>query len=177
MICPCRLRYFSYNKIKDYAAVASQLGVTHLLAVTQTKKNIILRVARFHNGPTLHFRIAEYSLCKHIRAMQKRPFDSAAAYRTPPLVVLNNFGTSEESHMKLLRTTFQHMFPSINVKTVRLNECRRVVLFHYKKDEQVVEMRHYAIRATPTGLNKNIKRIVQAKLPNLTNMEVTHVHV
>ena len=63
-----------------------------------------------------------------------------------PLVVLHNFNHSEEDHIKLMRTTFQHMFPSISVKTVKLNECRRVVLFHYNKENETVEMRHYAIR-------------------------------
>jgi ribosome biogenesis protein SSF1/2 len=120
----------------------------------------------------LHFRIPQYCLTKHVRATQKRPFDSSAAFLTPPLIVLNNFGSEDSEHMKLLRVTLQHMFPSINVNTVRLNECRRVILFHYKKETQVVEMRHYAIRATPVGINRNIKKILQTKIPNLGNLKV-----
>ena len=43
-----------------------------------------------------------------------------------------------------------------------------VVLFNLLKDEgEEVEVRHYAVRANPTGVNRNIKRIVQAKIPNL----------
>lgn len=83
------------------------------------------------------------------------------------MVVLNNFGQAEEQHLKLLKVTFQHMFPTINVKTVQLSNCRRVVLFHYNKDTDTVEMRHYAVRANPVGISKGVKRIVQAKLPNL----------
>jgi ribosome biogenesis protein SSF1/2 len=162
----------SYNRTKDYASIASQFGITHLLAFSETKSNIILRIARFYNGPTLHFRIPQYCLTKHVRATQKRPFDSSAAFLTPPLIVLNNFGSEESEHLTLLRVTLQHMFPSINVNTVRLNECRRVVLFHYKKETQTVEMRHYAIRATPVGINRNIKKILQTKIPNLGNLKV-----
>lgn len=143
-----------------------------MLAFSETRSNIILRIAKFHNGPTLHFRIPQYCLTKHIRASQKRPFESNAAFLTPPLIVLNNFGSDDSEHLKLLRVTLQNMFPSINVNTVRLNECRRVILFHYKKETQIVEMRHYAIRATPVGINRNIKKILQAKIPNLGNLKV-----
>lgn len=90
---------------------------------------------------------------------------------TPPLVVLNNFSQSQESHTKLMRVTFQHMFPTINIKTVRLSECRRVVLFHLQNDGNV-EMRHYAIRANPVGVSKSVKRIIQSKIPDLGSLEV-----
>lgn len=77
--------------MKDYAAVASQLGISHMLSFSQTKnKNIVMRVARFHQGPTLHFRVPAYSLTKHVRALQRRPYDSAAAFNTPPLVRRNS---------------------------------------------------------------------------------------
>lgn len=165
------LRERSYNRIKDYTAVAGQLGISHLLFISQTKNNIILRVCRYPEGPTVHFKVKQYSLCKHIRAIQRRPYDSVAAYQTPPLIVLNNFGQSDESHTKLVGVTLQHMFPSINVKTVALSKCRRIILFHYKKDEDVIEMRHYAIRASPVGVNKSVKRVLQTKIPDLGELK------
>ena len=68
------------------------------------------------------------------------------------------------------------MFPSINVKTVKLNECRRVVLFHYNSDTGDVEMRHYAIKANPVGVSKTVKRILKAKeAPDLSQFEVGSV--
>ena len=91
---------------------------------------------------------------------------------TPPLVVLNNFSQSVESHTKLMRVTFQHMFPTINIKTVRLSECRRVVLFHLT-EEGTVEMRHYAVRANPVGVSKSVKRIIESKLPDLGSLDVS----
>jgi ribosome biogenesis protein SSF1/2 len=94
---------------------------------------------------------------------------------TPPLVVLNNFGQSEESQVKLMRITFQHMFPTINTKTVKLSDCRRVVLYHYHKDEGTVEMRHYAIRAQPVGVSTAVKRILQSRVPNLGDLEVENM--
>jgi ribosome biogenesis protein SSF1/2 len=63
------------------------------------------------------------------------------------------------------------MFPTINVQTVKLSECRRVVLYHYNKEEDVVEQRHYAIRASPVGLSRPIKRLVQSKIPDLHDLQ------
>lgn len=87
--------------------------------------------------------------------------------KTPPVLVLNNFGQSDELHVKLMKITFQNMFPTINVKTVKLADCRRVVLFHFNKSEGTVEMRHYAVRANPVGISRSVKRIIQSKVPNL----------
>jgi len=153
--------------MKDYISVAGQLAVTHILAVSQTQKHVVLKIGRASDGPTMHFRVKEYSLASQVRILQKRPYDSHTAYLTAPLVVLNNFGQVEENHVKLMKTTFQRMFPTINVKTVRLTDCRRVVLFHYKKDEDCVEIRHYAVRAKPTGISKSVKRVLEGKLPAL----------
>lgn len=146
--------------------------MTHLLLLSQTKSNVVLKIGRYPSGPTLHFHVSQYTLCRHIRSNQKHPFDSATAYLTPPLVVLNNFGQDESSQVQLMKVTLQHMFPSINIKTVRLSECRRVVLFHYHKDTGLVELRHYAIRASPVGISRNIKKILQSKIPNLGQLEV-----
>ncbi len=63
------------------------------------------------------------------------------------------------------------MFPTINVKTVKLSDCRRVILFHYNKESETVEMRHYAIRANPVGISRNIKKVVQSKVPNLGDLK------
>ena len=158
------------NKMKDYSAVASQLGVSHLLLLSQTNTNVVFRVARAPNGPTLHFHVTEYTLASQIRANQKRPHENANNYLTPPLVVLNNFGAATEQHVKLMKVSFQHMFPSINGKTVKLADCRRVVLFHLRKEDGQVEMRHFALTASPVGINRNLKKIINGKLPNLSNL-------
>ena len=69
-----------------------------------------------------------------------------------------------------MKATFQNMFPAINVKSVQLTDCRRVVLFHYKREDGSVEMRHYAIRAKPTGISKTIKRVIESKIPSIGNL-------
>lgn len=75
-------------------------------------------------------------------------------------MVLNNFGEKDaSSHVKLMKITLQNMFPSINVATVKLPDCRRVVMFNLDKVSGKVEMRHFAVRATPTGITRAVKKV------------------
>eukprot|EP01039_Chlorochromonas_danica_P012760 gene12760-14679_t len=160
-----------YNRMKDYATVATQLSITHLLVFSQTENNVILRVARHPDGPTLHFRVQQFMPAKLVKAAQKRPYESEAAFHTSPVLVLNNFNQSDEQHVKLMKVTFQHMYRTINVNTVKLGDCRRVVLYHYLPESGQVEMRHYAVRASPVGISRNVKKIIQSKIPDLGNLE------
>ena len=169
------LKERSYNRLKDFASVAGHLNVSHLLMMSQTDNNVVLRIAKAQTGPTIHFRVKNYSLAKTVRAIQKRPMENPEAYRTAPLVVLNNFGSIElmenMQHVRLTRIVLQNMLPSINLKKIKLSDCRRVVLFNYLKEDGLIEVRHYAIRAQPVGISRSIKRVVQAKLPNLGELK------
>jgi len=176
------LRERSYNKIKDFTSVAGHLGLSHILAFSQTENNIILRIGRFPNGPTVHFKVLNYSLADQVRGIQKKPYNSVIAYHFPPLVVLNNFSamngtatsasasSTDSNKMELIGITLQHMFPTIDVKTVNISECRRVVLFNYIPETDTIDMRHYAVRAAPVGVSKTVKRLMQSKTPDLGDL-------
>lgn len=174
-------------KLVDYAKQLSGtagLGVTHILSFSQNEALLNLRIARTPAGPTLSFRVSRYALSKHVRAAQKRPLDVSTArqntlFQHAPVVVTNNFGDADaKPHVKLMRITFQNMFPAVNVADVKLDHCRRVVLFNFlpqddaKKDgEDEVEVRHYAVRAAQVGVDKKVRRILQRKLPNLSRLD------
>ena len=57
---------------------------------------------------------------------------------------MNNF-TGDAKHMELISTTFQNMFPSININKVKLKEIRRVLLLHYNEEDDTIDLRHYTI--------------------------------
>jgi ribosome biogenesis protein SSF1/2 len=157
------------------------LGISHMLAFSQNEERLALRIAKTPQGPTLTFRVHQFSLAKHVQRLQRRPVNPRSLMDNPPIVVTNNFGdTSAPPEVKLMRITFQNMFPAINVATVRLKECRRVVLFHLIEDEeeddngkkkQRIEVRHYAIKATPVGVNKKVRRLIETKIPNLSKVQ------
>lgn len=174
--------------------LTGSLGLTHILSISQKQDKLSMRLARTPSGPTLTFKIQQFSLSRNIRQVQRRPFDihSSKINTHPPIVVTNNFGDASASpHVKLMRITFQNMFPALNVATVKLRNCRRVVLFNFMRreeekeasasasvspngqpeEDEEVEVRHYAIRATPVGIDKKVRRIIQAKIPNLSKLE------
>lgn len=94
-----------------------------------------------------------------MRTSRRSPWE--IFYAIHEQVVLNNFGDKDApSHVKLMKVTLQNMFPSINVATIKLSDCRRVVMFNLDKATGRVEMRHYAVRATPTGITKAIKKVL-----------------
>jgi ribosome biogenesis protein SSF1/2 len=161
-------------------SLALPMGISHILQFSQKEDRCNLRLARMPEGPTLSFRVHQFSLTRHIQGLQKRPVSFTGSLTTqPPITVTNNFGDHTAApHVKLLRITFQNLFPQINVSTVKLKDCRRVVLFNLLETEgedgnkrQVVEMRHYAVKATPVGVDRKVRRLVQAKLPNLHNCD------
>jgi ribosome biogenesis protein SSF1/2 len=201
------------NRKMTLAKYASELtgplGITHIVGLSQNASKISLRIGRTPAGPTLTFRVKRFTLGRQVRVTQRRPYDATSkSYDSPPIVVTNNFGdVSAAPHVKLMRITFQNMFPAINVSTVKLGDCRRVVLFNLirrnngddadddddnnndttankkkrKKDDndddnndddndledEEVEIRHYAIRTKPIGIDKRVRRIVESKIPNL----------
>jgi len=154
--------------------LAMPMGISHILAFSQNEEHLNLRLARVPDGPTMSFHVEQFSLCRHVKAIQRRPYTSAGAFQQPPVVVTNNFGdATAPPQVKLMRITFQSMFPAINVATVKLADCRRVVLFNLIRDEEkdVVQVRHFAIKATPVGINKKVRRLIQTKVPNLHSVQ------
>uniref|UniRef100_A0A7S3Q262 Brix domain-containing protein n=1 Tax=Chaetoceros debilis TaxID=122233 RepID=A0A7S3Q262_9STRA len=167
--------------------LSGTLGLTHIMSISQNESKLAMRLARTPAGPTLTFKIQQFSLSRNVRKVQRRPFDisAPAIANNPPIVVTNNFGDQTAApHVKLMRITFQNMFPALNVATVKLRDCRRVVLFNFLRrqddgtnangqeiEDEEVEIRHYAVRATPVGITKKVRRIIQAKIPNLSKLE------
>ena len=159
------------NRMKDYTGIAGSLGVSHMLGVSQTSTNTVMRIAKTGTGPTLHFKVSEITSANHVNKLHKKPFDSTSYFSSPPLAVLNDFGQAAAQHVQLMRATFQHMYPSIDVEKIELKDAKRVVLFHYRKEDDKVDMRHYAIRSTTTGVSKQVKTLLKGKLPKLGELQ------
>ncbi|KAF1792654.1 Brix domain [Phytophthora cactorum] len=146
-----KLREKRKNTLKDFVHVGAPLGVTHFIFFTNTEAGTNLKIARIPRGPTLSFKVTKYSLMSQMHMVVKRPVDASQALKSKPLVVLNNF-TAPDDHIKLMNVTFQNMFPAIDVQTVALSECRRVVLFNYEKETDTVEFRHEYVLGNGAGI-------------------------
>ncbi|CAO2824406.1 unnamed protein product [Amaranthus hypochondriacus] len=147
------------------------MGVTHFLILSKTHTAPFLRVAKTPQGPTLTFKIHEYSLTVDVAQSQLRPRCPQDLFKNSPLLVLSGFGTGEE-HLTLTTRMFQHMFPTIDVNTVKLSLCQRIVLMNYNKETKRIDFRHYSIRLQPVGVSRRIRKFVQNhQVPDLRNLQ------
>eukprot|EP00252_Welwitschia_mirabilis_P013137 TRINITY_DN29017_c0_g1_i1.p1 TRINITY_DN29017_c0_g1~~TRINITY_DN29017_c0_g1_i1.p1 ORF type:complete len:491 (-),score=113.30 TRINITY_DN29017_c0_g1_i1:256-1728(-) len=159
------------NTLKDFLHVAGPLGVTHFLILSNTEKAAYLRVARCPRGPTLTFEIHDYSLMADIMRSQAHPRAPEYIFKNSPLMVLAGFG-SEEQQLKLATVMFQNIFPVIDVNTVKLSSCQRVVLLNYNKETRLIDFRHYSIALQPVGVSRRIRKFVQRRqVPDLRGLD------
>jgi ribosome biogenesis protein SSF1/2 len=161
-----RLRDSAKNTVKDFLRIAGPFQVTHFMVLLQTAAGLNLKVTRIPRGPSLYFRVLEYTTMESIRAKQKQVNAFGSEYKFAPLVVLNNFSGGED-HKRIMAAVFQNMFPAIDITTMRLANCRRVVLINYNTDSDTIDFRHYEISAVPVGLTKGIRKIIKGKLVDL----------
>ncbi|KAK4776887.1 hypothetical protein SAY86_005575 [Trapa natans] len=133
------------NNLKDFLNVAGPMGVTHFLMLSKTNAAPYLKVARTPQGPTLTFKINEYSLASDVAQSQ---------LRYAPLLSKGSFQELSigEQHLKLMTIMFQNIFPAIDVNTVKLSSCQRVVLLNYNKETKLIDFRHCSIRLQQGGI-------------------------
>lgn len=168
-----RVKVRKQNTIKDFVSVSGFFNVTHILVFSKTTKNMYLRVCRTPRGPTLVFRIDNFSLAKDVLSKLRKPVVYAGIFLLPPLLILNGFPTdSSNQQVKLITSMFSNMFPSIDVQTVKLSKVRRTVVFNYNAENDTIEFRHYAISTRPVGLSRPVKKLlVSKKLPDLSKLK------
>lgn len=155
------------NTIKDFVSVAGLLHVSHMCIFSRTEIGMYLKIARLPRGPTLTFKIHEFSLAKDVVSSLKKQIVVEEAFKHSPLLVLNSF-SGEGMQLKLMASTFQNMFPTINLTTIDLNTVRRCVLLNYNPTTKLVDFRHYNVKVAPVGISKGVKKVVQGKIPNLS---------
>ncbi|XP_054809207.1 peter Pan-like protein isoform X2 [Prosopis cineraria] len=158
------------NNLKDFLNVAGPMGVTHFLILSKTATASYLRVATTPQGPTLTFKINEYSLAADIAQSQLRPRYPKDLFKNSALIVLSGF-VSGDLPLQLTTNMFQNIFPTIDVKTVKLSSCQRIVLLNYNKERKLIDFRHYSIRLQPVGVSRRIRKFVQNhQVPDLRNL-------
>jgi len=163
------------NSIKDFVSVASIFHVTHLICFTKTEKNIFMRFCRLPHGPTLFFKVKNYTLGKDVRSSLRRPLMNQKLFQKSPLLVMNSFSnqdTEQQPHLKLITSMFKTMFPFIDINNVKLRTVKRCVMLNYNEDTGLIDFRHYAVKVKPVGLSKPVKKLVASKkIPNLSRLK------
>ncbi|KAG9244609.1 Brix domain-containing protein [Calycina marina] len=193
-----RLKERRNNKLRDYVTMAGPLGVSHLMLFSRSETgNTNMRLAITPRGPTLHFHIEKYSLCKDVRKALRHHKGGGKEHLSPPLLVMNDFispASDEETtiprHLEQLTTTvFQSLFPPISPQSTPLLSIKRVLLLQRVKTTDgtyLLQLRHYLITTKRVGLSRPLRRLNAAEkmlnsqktgksrkgaLPNLGKME------
>ncbi|KAJ6258512.1 hypothetical protein Dda_6555 [Drechslerella dactyloides] len=182
-----RLRERKSNKVKDFTTMAGPLGVTQILMFSRSEGgNVTLRILRTPRGPTLHFKVLNYSLCKDVVKGQRHGGvrTTGKEYLNPPLLVMSNLVTPTSgkpaNHEILTQSMFQSMLPPISAQSISLKSVKRVLLLNRdlpsdqkqleeglkEGEEYIVDLRHYSIDTRPTGVPRAIRKLNRATQPS-----------
>eukprot|EP00921_Rhytidocystis_pertsovi_P026827 GHVQ01043227.1.p1 GENE.GHVQ01043227.1~~GHVQ01043227.1.p1 ORF type:complete len:590 (-),score=127.09 GHVQ01043227.1:1717-3486(-) len=116
----------------------------------QSSNRVYWRICGLPTGPTLTFEVLQFSLQRDVKISQRRPRTGMFDFQTSPLVVLNGFrkgggggkkrkggagvlcgGGQDDTAVEIMRALFANLFPCIDVQTMKVSDCRRVVLFNH----------------------------------------------
>lgn len=161
------LRERKCNKLRDFVSLSGIFHVSYMCIFTQSTKALSLKIARLPKGPTLSFKVHQYTLAKDVVSSAKKQYVDDECFNKSPVVILNGF-SGEGRHLKLMTATFQNMFPPINLSTVKLTNIKRCLLFSYNSTTKLIDVRHYAVRLQPVGVNKAVKKLMGKKFPDLS---------
>lgn len=163
------------NSVRDFVSVASLFHVQNMLIITRTEKSAYLKFCKLPRGPTLTYKILNYTIRKDLIASQKKPCSDPGLYLKAPLVIMKSFNEEVEGDEKhhfdqneLQTVMWQGLFPSIDVRNLKLLKMKRCVLLRLNTDTGNIDFRHYAVKVRPVGVSKPIRRLVtRKKIPDL----------
>jgi ribosome biogenesis protein SSF1/2 len=155
---PLHFRETSHAPLKDLLSLSKTSQVDNLLFLTSTTASSYMKAIKLPKGPTLTFKIDQFSLSHDVRTALKKHVRLQPDFKAPPLLVMR--GVSE-----LPALLFKSMFSSMELDSIKLKRCRRVVLIDCKDD--VYRFRHYIIKSRPGGISPALKKLSRNQIPNL----------
>lgn len=102
--------------MKDFLTVAGPLNVSHFIVFSKTDIATYMKLICVPRGPTLTFKVNEFSLSRDVLSFQKHPDVDSKMFINHAVMVTNL--PSDNMENKLMNVTFKNMFPSINPNTV-----------------------------------------------------------
>ncbi|CAG9333322.1 unnamed protein product [Blepharisma stoltei] len=156
--CPLDFKESSKSNLKDLINMANEFEVNNMLFVTCTKNSTYLKAVKLPNGPTISFKILEYTLSSDVRASLKKASRLQPDFKSSPILIMRGVDG-------LPNNLFKSIFPTLDVSEIKLKKCKRVVLIDNQDD--TLQMRHYLIKTRPTGISQSLKKIAKNQIPNL----------
>ncbi|XP_065319008.1 protein Peter pan-like isoform X1 [Gordionus sp. m RMFG-2023] len=172
-----KLKVRSSNTFKDFVSIAGTFHIHHIISFSMTETAYNMRICRVPHGPTLFFKLIGATLAREVDQLIRKPIKNKALFSDHPLLIMSGFNKLDMHH-KILSNTFQNMIPSIDIIKVNLNKIKRCLLIRYDTKNDVIDIRHYAIKVNPCGINKGLTKIVKGKkVPNMSDFNDIHDYV
>lgn len=177
---------FTYNKLKarrsnvlkDFISVSGMLGVTHFVVFTSPGEGSYMRIMKVPHGPTLTFRIREYSTVADLAAELALAAPPVSAFAQPPLCILSGFASAAvlrdnpalAKALALTSTTLKAMLPEIDVTATSRGTIKRCVLFAVDASGCVL-FRHYAIRPLEAHVDAGLFSVLRRRRLDMADLE------
>lgn len=81
------LREKRKNKIKDFVSLSGVFHVSHMCIFNKSTNQLSFKVARLPKGPTLNFKIHQFTLASDVMASMKRQYFNESFFKHSPLVI------------------------------------------------------------------------------------------
>lgn len=82
------LRERRNNKIKDFVSLSGVFHVSHMCIFNKSANQLSFKVARLPKGPTLSFKVHQFTLARDVLASMKKQYYNNMSFKHSPLVSL-----------------------------------------------------------------------------------------
>lgn len=80
------LRERKNNKIKDFVTLSGMFHVSHMCIFNKSANQLSFKVARLPKGPTLSFKVHQFTLARDVLSSMKKQYFNSTAFKHAPLV-------------------------------------------------------------------------------------------
>lgn len=85
------LRERRKNKLKDFIQLSGVFHVSHMVIFNKSANRLSLNISRLPKGPTLNFKIHQFTLARDVLASMKKQYFNDTAFKHSPLVSIDGF--------------------------------------------------------------------------------------
>ena len=155
---PLKFQESARASLKEMISLSKSNFIDHMMFITSTEAGSYLKAMKLPKGPTVTFKLIEFTLSSDVRQSLKKRIKLQPDFRSPPFLVMKGV----EGTPNLL---FRSIFPSLPLEKIKLKRCKRVVLIDLT--DGVYSFRHYMIKSRPVGMSQALKKLSRNTIPNL----------
>lgn len=118
------LRERRKNKLKDFVSLSGVFHVSHMAIFYRSANRLSLNLARLPQGPTLNFKIHQFTLARDVLASMKKQYFNDTAFKHSPLVSMQRsfqMNSTNTSYPHFLGVPFRSYWTILPAKATTWN--------------------------------------------------------